>query len=189
MERAAIELARRGCNVDVITYHETVLGVEERTEGFRVHRVTNPVRTHSNIVTWALSLNTELQRVAANVILESEDDSTVVHAVEWLCVPAAIQLKKTLAIPYLLSLYSLEHERSVGGAPHSGSIIYLEREGSAQADKVIVNRKVLVETIGMLYGIRNEKLAAFDMKGRDWTDELLQQYAEVITRAKNASGQ
>jgi hypothetical protein len=184
-EHAAIELARRGCNVDVITYHETMLGVEKRKEGFRVHRVTNPVQTHSNIVTWALTLNTELQRVAANIALESEDDLTVVHAIEWLCVPAAIQLKKTLAIPYLLSIYSLEHQRSVGGTSHSGPISYLEREGSQQADKVIVYRKVVAESVNTLYGIGSEKLVAFDKENRNWTDELMQQYAEVITRAKN----
>jgi hypothetical protein len=184
-EHAAIELARRGCNVDVITYHETMPGVEKRKEGFRVHRVTNPVQTHSNIVTWALTLNTELQRVAANIALESGNDPTVVHAIEWLCVPAAIQLKKTLAIPYLLSLYSLEHERSAGGASHSGSISYLEREGSEQADKIIVYRKVVAESVSTLYGIGSEKLVAFDMEDQNWTDELIQQYAEVVARGKN----
>ena len=64
MGKAAAELAKSGCKLDVVTFHDSSPGVEERPEGFRVYRVTNPVKTHVNIVTWALTLNTEIQRVA-----------------------------------------------------------------------------------------------------------------------------
>jgi hypothetical protein len=179
MERAARELVKRGCKVDVVTYHESLVGVEERREGFRVHRVNNPVPTHVNIVTWALTLNTELQRVAANIILETPIESRLVHALEWLCVPAAIQLKRAFGVPYVLSLYSTESERSVGG-PLSGSITYLEKSGCLEASKVIVNSKTRAEAVQKTYAISRDNLAILGPDDH-WIDELLEQYKSVET--------
>jgi hypothetical protein len=183
MEKAAVELAKNGCNLDVITYHDSLLGIEERPEGFRVHRVTNPVQTHVNIVTWALTLNTELQRVAANIILESQDEFRLVHASEWLSVPAAIQLKKTLAVPFILSLYSIEPERSSGGSL-SESIKYFEKVGCMEAVKVIVTSANRAEQVQKLYTVTREKLAILDPSGR-WAEKLMEQYKAALGVARN----
>jgi hypothetical protein len=177
MERAVVELAKSGCKLDVITYHDSFLGIEERPEGFRVHRVTNPVQTHVNIVTWALTLNTELQRIAANIILESQDELRLIHATEWLCVPAAIQLKKTLGVPFILSLYSIESERSPGG-PLSESIKYFEKVGCLEAVKVIVAGADRAEQVQKLYTVTKEKLAIINLNGRG-VEKLIEQYKEA----------
>jgi hypothetical protein len=179
MEKAAVELAKSGCKLDVVTYHDSLLGIEERPEGFRIHRVTNPVQTHVNIVTWALTLNTELQRVAANVILESQDQYRLIHASEWLCVPAAIQLKKTLAVPFILSLYSIEAERSSGG-PLSESIKYFEKVGCLEAARVVVTSANRAERVQKLYAVTKEKLAILDPSGR-WVEKLLEQYKQALS--------
>jgi hypothetical protein len=179
MEKAAVELAKSGCKLDVVTYHDSLLGIEEHPEGFRVHRVTNPVQTHVNIVTWALTLNTELQRVAANIILESQDEFRLIHATEWLCVPAAIQLKKTLTVPFILSLYSIEPERSSGG-PLSDSIKYFERTGCLEAAKVVVTSANRAERVQKLYKVTREKLAILDLRGR-WVERLMEQYKAVLS--------
>jgi hypothetical protein len=179
MERAAVELAKSGLKLDVVTFHDSLVGIEERPEGFRVHRVPNPVQTHVNIVTWALTLNTELQRVAANVILESQDEFRLVHASEWLCVPAAIQLKKTLAVPFILSLYSIEAERSSGG-PLSESIKYFEKAGCLEAVKVLVTSANRAEQVQKLYTVTKEKLAILDPSGR-WVKKLMEQYKAALT--------
>ena len=178
MEKAAVELAKSGCRLDVITYHDSLLGVEERPEGFRVHRVYNPVQTHVNVVTWALTLNTELERVAANIILESRDEPPLIHATEWLCVPAAIQLKKALAVPFILSLYSIEPERSSGG-PLTESIKYFEKIGCLEAVKVVVTSANRAEQIQKLYTVRKEKLAILDPSGR-WAEKLMEQYQAAL---------
>jgi hypothetical protein len=173
-----VELTKNGCKLDIVTYSDSLLGVEERPEGFRVHRVNNPVRTHVNIVTWALTLNTELQREAANVIHESQDESRLVHATEWLSVPAAIQLKKTLAMPFILSLYTIEPERSSGG-PLSESIKYLEKTGCSEAVKVVVSNANRAERVQTLYAVPKEKLAVLDLHGR-WVERLIGQYKAVL---------
>lgn len=178
MEKAALELTKNGCKVDVITYHDSLLGVEKRPEGFRVHRVTNPVRTHVNIVTWALTLNTEFQRVAANIILESDDSFRIAHASEWLCVPAAIQLKKTLATPFILSLSSIEPERSSGG-PLSDSIKYFEKLGCVEAVKIVVTNATRAEQIQKLYSVTKEKLSVLQPSER-WVGKLMEEYKQAL---------
>jgi len=178
MENVAVEVAKSGCELDVVTYHDSVLGTQERPEGFRVHRVPNPVRTHVNIVTWALTLNTELQRIAANIITESHEKSRIIHASEWLCVPAAIQLKKILAAPFILSLYSIESERSSGG-PLSDSIKYFEKVGCLEALKVVVTGGDRADRIQKLYAVAEEKLVILDPR-TPWLQKLMEQYQDAI---------
>jgi len=178
MEKAAVELAKSGCKLDVVTYHDSLLGTEERPEGFRVHRVSNPVRTHVNIVTWAVTLNTELERVATNVILEIQGEPRLIHVAEWLCVPAAVQLKKTLAVPFVLSLCSTEPERSPGG-PLSESIKYFEKTGCLEAVKVVVGSTRRAELIQKLYAVGKEKLAILDLDDQ-WVEELMEQYKAAL---------
>jgi hypothetical protein len=178
MEKAAVELAKSGCRLDVVTYHDSLLGIEERPEGFRVHRTSNPVQAHVNIVTWALTLNTELERIAADISLQTQDESRLIHATEWLCVPAAIQLKKTLAIPFILSLYSIEPERSPGG-PLSESIKYFEKAGCLEAVKVLVNSTSRAERVQKLYTVAKEKLAIIEPRGH-WVEKLMDQYKAVL---------
>jgi hypothetical protein len=178
MEKAAVGVTKSGCKLDVVTYQGSLPGIEERAEGFRVHGVTNPVQTHVNVVTWALTLNTELQRVAANLIHESQGEPLLIHASEWLCVPAAIQLKKTLAVPFILSLCSIEPERSSGG-PLTESIKYFEKVGCLEAVKVVVTSANRAERIQKLYTVRKEKLAILDPSGR-WAEKLMEQYQAAL---------
>jgi len=165
MEKLAVDLAKLGCNLDVVTYHDSSAGTETRSEGFRVHRVANAVQTHLNIVTWALALNTEFQRVAADIAVRSADDEKLVHASEWLCVPAAIQLKKTIGVPFVLSLHSIESERSGGSVgPLTGAIAYLEKEGCLESSKILLTKKSTAEILVKLYAIPNEKVTIIDPK-------------------------
>jgi hypothetical protein len=173
------------CKVDVVTYSESLTGTEERKEGFRVHRVTNPVRTHVNIVTWALTLNTELERVAADIIYEGKDEAKVVHASEWICVPAALQLKRTLHIPYLLSIYSTESERSAGG-PLSGAITYLEKSGCREAAQVIVHNEARASIIEKKYGVSSDRLAVLDATAS--ISKLIEQYRSALSNVRLREG-
>ncbi len=184
MERIAVGLAQRGIKVDVVTYDDSMVGLEESSEGFWVHRVTNPVRTSVNIVIGALTLNTELGRVAANIIHETPDESKLVHAVEWLCVPAAVQLKKTLGVPYVLSLHSVESERSFGGTL-SPSITYFEKLGCSEASRVIVGKRARAESLERLYGVPGEAVVVID-SSNDELDRLIAQYEASITASQTA---
>ena len=181
-EIIARDLTKCDCKVDVITWHDHLTGTEDRKEGFRVHRVTNPVRTQVNIVTWALTLNTEFERIAADIIYASEDEERLVHSIEWICAPAAIQLKKTLHTHYVLSLYSTESERSVQGGPLSGAIGYLEKSGALQAAKVIVNSERAQHTLQKNYGVPADRLTIMDLTTIP-ISKLLDQYRAGLASA------
>lgn len=174
-EKIARGLSKSDCKVDVVTWNDRVTGVEDHKDGFRVHRVANAVRTHVNIVTWALTLNTELERVASDIIYESEDQSKLVHASEWICAPAAIQLKKTLHTPYVLSLYSTESERSVHGGSLSAAITYLEKSGSLQAAKIVVDNAARALIVEKNYGVPADKLIILDLATVS-ISKLIEQY-------------
>ena len=180
----AQRLAKCDCKVDVVTWNDHLTGTEERKESFRVHRVANPVRTHVNIVTWALALNTELERVAAEIIYQSEDQAKLVHASEWICVPAAVQLKKTLHIQYLLSLYSTESERSIHGGPLTGAITYLEKSGCLQASKIIVENKTRASIVEKSYRVPADRLTILDVASSP-ISKLVEQYQASLSSQKS----
>jgi hypothetical protein len=186
MEAAAIGLAEKKCKVDVITYHESQVGIQERKEGFRVHRVSNPVRYHVNIVTWAMTLNTEFERVATDIFAASNEKPLLVHASEWLCVPAAIQLKKILQLPFTLSLHSIEPERSFGGTI-SGSISYLERSGCREAMMVIVNKTSTAEAVRRAYSIPEGQMVVLESSRHNLADELMECLGKLVSRGEGTN--
>lgn len=180
-------LTKCDCKVDVVTCSDGLTGTEEHREGFRVHRIANPVRTHVNIVTWVLTLNTEFERVAADIIYEGKDQAKLVHASEWICAPAAVQLKKTLHTPYLLSVYSTELERSIHGGPLSGAITYLEKSGSLQAAKIIVESNTRASIIEKSYGVPADRLTILDVATAP-ISKLIEQYQATLSSLGSREG-
>jgi glycogen(starch) synthase len=173
MEKAAIELAQNNCRVDVITIHEKLAGTEKCKEKFNVHRVATPIQSHPNVVTWALAWNTEMQRVATDIIAQSEEDIKLVHASEWLCVSSAVQIKKIFGTPFTFSLYSTEAERS-GGGPLGDSISYLESKGCAEAMAILVKKKQTLRDIQKSYGAPADRIILLEPRSRTLSNSLIQ---------------
>ena len=173
IEKAAIELAKNNCRVDVITIHETLVGLEKRKEKFNVHRVATPIRSHPNVVTWALAWNTEMQRVATDIIAQSEEATKLVHASEWLCVSSAVQIKKILGTPFTFSLHSTEAERS-GSGPLGDSIKYLESKGCTEAMAILVKKKGTLQDIQKSYAAPADRIILLDPPGRTLSSSLIQ---------------
>jgi len=186
MENAAIELSNNDFKVDVITFHETWTGSEIRGENFTVHRVKNPVGSHVNVLTWALTLGTEMQRVATDILAKDSEDAKMVHASEWLCVAPAIQLKLILGIPFTLSLYSTEAERSPGG-PLNSSISYLEREGCAEAIWIFTRNEKTRDMIQKSYNVSSNRVLLFDSTSRPLAYALRRAAAELTIPGVNMS--
>jgi len=184
MEKAAIELAKNNFRVDVITIHEKIAGLEKRKEKFNVHRVATPIQSHPNIVTWALAWNTEMQRVATDIIAQSEEDIKLVNASEWLCVSSAVQIKKILGTPFTFSLYSTEAERS-GGGPLGDSISYLERKGCTEAMAVLVKKKQTLQDIQKSYAAPTDHIILLDSRSRTLGRSLIQ-LANAMKPSKNS---
>jgi hypothetical protein len=96
----------------VVTYHETQTGNVDEPSGVKTTRVSNPVKTHIGVLTWDLTLNQEVERVAANICYKEKVD--LIDVYDWHFIPAAVTLKNGLGIPFVYSVESLEDHRSVG---------------------------------------------------------------------------
>ncbi|MEM2118875.1 MAG: glycogen/starch synthase, partial [Candidatus Bathyarchaeia archaeon] len=110
----AYELAKQKVQVYVVTYHDYLTGGHDDTEGVKSIRVTNPVRTHIGVLTWVLTLNQEVERVASNVYYDLKGQIGLIDAHDWHFIQAAVTLKKAFGIPFVYSVESLEEHRSHG---------------------------------------------------------------------------
>src|SRR3972149_7199956 len=114
VKRLAEQLGRNGVEVYVVTYHDYLTGGHDDSEGVKSIRVTNPVRTHIGVLTWVLTLNQEVERVASNVYYDVNRQVNLIDVYDWHFVPAAVTLKKAFGIPFVYSVESLEEHRTHG---------------------------------------------------------------------------
>jgi len=63
----AVQLVTNHTEPYVVTYGDYLTGEYDEPEGVKTFRVTNPVRTHIGVLTWVLTLNQEVERVAADI--------------------------------------------------------------------------------------------------------------------------
>lgn len=177
------ELVKRGLEVHVVTYNEDLKGVEKEASGVVVHRVGNPVPTHLNVLTWVLTLSTEFERVCADIHydLGSVD---LVDCYEWLSVPAATSLSKALHIPYVMTIDSLEEQRSsYPDNPLSLAIRHFERLGTQSSSLVIVKSKTMKEEVQRLHGLPKGKVQ-YIPRNRTFVERIAKTYARIVARSR-----
>ncbi len=147
------ELAERGFETHVVTYNEDLKGVQEEPCGVSVHRVGNPVKTHLNILTWVLTLSQELERVTAD-IHHDVGPVDLIDCQEWIAVPAACCLSRALGIPFVMTIHSLEEQRSVNSDnPVSLTIRHFERLGTHSCSRIIVTSEKMKEEVQRLHNM------------------------------------
>ena len=110
----ATQLVKYQTQPYVVTYHYYLVGEHDDSNGVKTFWVTNPVRTHIGVLTWVLTLNQEVERVAANIYYAADKQVDLIDVHDWHFIPAAVTLKKALAIPFVYSVESLEEHRSHG---------------------------------------------------------------------------
>jgi len=151
-------LAKNGNEVHVITFHDTLRGDEKEPSGVIVHRVGNPVSTHVNVLTWDLTLSCEFERVCANVHYDS-GRIDLIDCHEWLSVVAAMTLKRAFRIPFVMTLDSLEEQRSnFGSEPLNLAVRSIERMGTNDALFVLVKSEAMKAQVVNLHGLNSEKV-------------------------------
>jgi glycogen synthase len=81
----------------------------------------------------------------------------VIHAHDWMTVPAALLARRISGKPFVLHVHSLEYDRS--GENVNAEILEIEKEGLQQADRLIAvshrTEKIIVER----YGISPKKIS------------------------------
>jgi glycosyltransferase involved in cell wall biosynthesis len=154
----ALQLAKNKVETFVVTYHDYLTG-EFEEGGVKIHRVTNPVKTHISVLTWVLTLNQEVERVAANIYYKTGKQISLIDVHDWHFIPAAVTLKKALAIPFVYSIESLEDHRSHGAnSPFNMAIKSIEWLGMYEASVVVVKSEWMTGEVKRIYKVPEAKI-------------------------------
>lgn len=175
----ALQLTRNGVETHVVTYHDYLTGDFEEN-GVKIHRVTNPVKTHISVLTWVLTLNQEVERVAANIYYRANRHVDLIDAHDWHFIPAAVTLKQALKIPFIYSIESLENHRSHGAdTPFNMAIKSIEWLGMYEAQKVVVKSEWMTNETVRIYKVPSEKIRVATPKSETWLKSILETYESL----------
>ncbi|MCX8176320.1 MAG: glycosyltransferase family 4 protein [Candidatus Bathyarchaeota archaeon] len=178
----ASNLARKGFNVYVVTYHDSLNGLSTCDDGVKVFRVNNPVIHHTSILTWSLTLNGNFEKAVVEILEREGTAQTLIDAHEWLTISAAVSLKKTFDIPLIFTLHTIEDYRSnYSETPLSVAIKSLEWLGMYVADKIVVRSENLKKDLCNLYRVPEDKIRVVDwFKLSSWIEDIVLLYKELL---------
>lgn len=180
VQKLAQELSKEN-NVCIITFHDSPYLHERFSDSLEIHRVPNPVQPHVNVVTWALSLTADIQRVVADICYDGSKKFNIIDTHEWQFVPAATGLKRAFGIPFVLTFHTLENQRSSDpSAPLSVCIRGLERVGAYESDKIITRSKAIKAEVERVNQIPPSKIR-YISDSSSWATETLEVYNQAIT--------
>jgi glycosyltransferase involved in cell wall biosynthesis len=119
VHQLAVNLARLGVNVHVITKDAPGASDFESSEGVQIHRVPlyPPEIPQEDWVSWTLQFNVALLEKAIPLINERIGKVHVLHAHDWLVAHAAIALKHAYRIPLVATIHATEYGRHQGNLP------------------------------------------------------------------------
>jgi glycosyltransferase involved in cell wall biosynthesis len=179
VKELASQLVKNHEKTWVVTYHDFLTGEHEEPNGVRTFRVTNPVHTHIGVLTWVLTLNQEVERVAADIYYASDHKIDIIDAHDWHFIPAAVTLKKALAVPFVYSVDSLEEHRSRGAnSPFNMSIKSIEWLGMYEAEKIIAKSEWMRDEIVRVYKVPTGKIKVVPLTSATWIKEILDAYTD-----------
>ncbi|MEM3578860.1 MAG: glycosyltransferase [Candidatus Bathyarchaeia archaeon] len=170
------QLVKNRIETFLVTYHDYLTG-EFEEDGVKVYRVTNPVKTHISVLTWVLTLNQEIERVAANIHYKSGRQVDLIDVQDWHFIPAAVTLKKAFSVPFVYSVESLEDHRSRGAnAPFNMAIKSIEWLGTYEAGAVIVKSGWMASEVIRIYKVPESKVKIVSFEAEHWFETVLKIY-------------
>lgn len=181
VEELAAQLMKNGEKIWVVTYHDFLTGEYEGTGGVKTFRVTNPVHTHIGVLTWVLTLNQEVERVAANIYYDTNKQVNLIDLHDWHFIPAAVTLKKALGIPFVYSVESLEEHRSHGAnSPFNMSIKSIEWLGMYEAGRLLVKSEWMRDEVVRIYKVPTDKIRVVSLTSANWLKAILETFNNVV---------
>ena len=177
-------LVESNIKVYVITYHDFLTGFTQDKSGVNIIRVTNPVRNHTSVLTWILTLNQEIERVASNIIHQYKKKISLINVHDWHFIPAAVTLKSAFGIPFLYSVDSIEDHRSKNANnPYNMAIKSIEWLGFYESNRVSVKTKWMKNAIIKIYEVPSEKIEVLGANSSSETKAIRRVY-KTIARGK-----
>lgn len=176
----AEQLVKNKIETHIVTYHNSLTGAVEEARGIHAVRVANPVRTHIGVSTWALTLNQEVERAAANIYYQANKQISLIDVYDWHFIPAAVTLRNALRIPFIYSVESLEDHRSPDPSlPSSIAIKSIEWLGFYEAEKVSVKSEWMRDEIVKIHKVPAKKIRVVLPNSSSWIEEVLALYSTV----------
>lgn len=146
-------LVKSNHDVHVITYGD--VEKEEQMEGVTVHRVPS-TKYAPDMISWSMYLGHKMEKIAVSLHKEKKFD--LVHAHDWMMVPAGVGIKKILKLPMVFTLHSAEQGRSGVHDSYTKMINDLEWYGTYEASQIITVGKEFRNEVSALFYPPQEKL-------------------------------
>lgn len=177
----ATQLVKNQVETHVVTYHDSLTGPVEEANGVKTVRVANPVHTHIGILTWALTLNQEVERAAANIYYQTNKQVDLIDVHDWHFIPAAVTLKNAFGTPLLYSIESLEDHRSpTPSSAFSMAIKSIEWLGLYEAERVNAKSEWMRNEIIRIHNVPADKVKVVLPGRNSWMKQILQSYKAAI---------
>lgn len=179
VRRLAIVLSKLNLDlkVHVIANDDRTLAGDSTDDGVSLHRISSLI-DGNNFLNWALVLNSEFVRVAT--ALNGISRITILHAHDWMTVPAAVTMKLTHAIPFVLTIHSTEKRRCNNiQSEYSQAIESIEDQGILESDAVVVNDEETQKEILDVFGAAIGKVAVVKPSAPDWAIRIASIYRRV----------
>jgi len=177
----AEQLVKKKIKTYVVTYHDFLTGAVKEVSGVNIVRVASPVHANIGVLTWILTLNQEVERVAANIYYQADKQIDLIDVYDWHFIPSAITLKNALNIPFVYSVESIEDQRSPNSnTPYNMSIKSIEWLGFYEAKKVIVKSELMSDEIVRIYNVPVEKVKVISPSNDSWIKNVLEIYTSTV---------
>jgi glycosyltransferase involved in cell wall biosynthesis len=125
-------------------------------------------------------MSVELERAGSDAFHDAKGAVDVVHAHDWIALPAAIALSHAFQSPLVVTLHSIESQRSGGSrSPYLEAIRKIEWQGAFEAARVIVDREAMLAEVVREYQVPEQKVDIIDPAGREAVALALKAYREA----------
>ena len=180
-----VELLVSGLNkakipTSVVTCHDSPYSYERRSDLLDLFWASNPVEPHISVITWCLTLNSEIERIVSDIYYGRGGEIDLLDVHDWHFVSAGINLKKALGIPFIFTLHSIEDQRSLdSSSPLSSCIKGLENMGIHESELVITKSDSMKEEVIKIYKVPESKIIVIAPSEKDWIREIVKSYRKT----------
>jgi len=151
-------LARNGVKVFVVTCDFPKAPQHEVLDGVEVYRVDSYRNPSPDFATWVYLMNVNMQKEAAMIIRNLDENVDVIHAHDWLVATAGIGLKHVFRKPLFATIHSTEIGRRNGiHLDHERMIHETEAWLTYEAWKVICCSDYMVSHVRWAFGLPPDK--------------------------------
>jgi hypothetical protein len=167
--------------VSVVTCHNSPYLYERRSDLLELFWASNPVEPQISVITWCLTLNSEIERIVSDIYYSRDGDIDLLDVHDWHFVSAGTNLKRALGIPFIFTIHSLEDQRSHNSSsPLSSCIKGLEKMGVNESNLVITKSDSMKKKIIEIHEIPESKIIVVPPTEKDWIKEIIKAYSKAI---------